>query len=55
MPESLKFEESPEERALLRERFHPVRGQSAYTYDFDVRAYAEKGEYIPGHVTVVYE
>ena len=55
LPESLRFDESPEERALLRERFHPVRGQSAYTYDFDVRAYAEKGEYIPGRVTVVYE
>lgn len=55
LPDTLRFEESPEERALLRERFHPVRGQSAYTYDFDVRAYAETGEYCPGRVTVVYE
>ena len=55
LPEELKFEESPEQRALLRERFHPVRGQSAYTYDFDVRRYAETGEYLPGNVTVVYE
>lgn len=55
LPEELKFEESGEERALLRERFHPVRGQSAYTYGFDVRAYAERGEYIPGRFTVVYE
>ena len=55
LPDSLKFEESPEERALLRERFHPVRGQSAYTYGFDVRAFAERGEYVQGSVTVVYE
>ena len=55
LPDELKFEETGEQRALLRERFHPVRGQSAYTYDFDVRAYAERGEYLPGYVTVVYE
>ena len=55
LPEMLKFEETPEERALLRERFHPVRGQSAYTYDFDVRAFAERGEIIKGRFTVVYE
>ena len=55
LPEALRFEETGEQRALLRERFHPVRGQSAYTYDFDVRAYAQRGEYLPGSVTVVYE
>lgn len=55
LPEKLKFEESPEERALLRERFHPVRGQSAYTYGFDVHAFAEKGERTEGRFTVVYE
>ncbi len=55
LPERLKFEESPEERAILRERFHPVRGQSAYTYDFDVRRFAESGEYVPGRVMIVYE
>lgn len=54
LPESLKFEETAEERALLRERFHPVRGQSAYTYEFDVCRFAESGEYVAGKHTVVY-
>jgi len=55
LPDQLKFEETPEERALLRERFHPVRGQSAYTYDFDVREFARSGEIVRGRFTVVYE
>lgn len=55
LPDALRFEESPEERALLRERFHPVRGQSAYTYDFDVQAFAKSGEIVRGRFTVVYD
>ncbi len=54
LPEALKFRENEEERRLLREHFHSVRGQSAYTYDFDVCAYAEKGEYVRGSFTVIY-
>ena len=55
LPDSLRFEESAEERAALRERFHPVRGQSMYTYGFDVRLFSETGEYVPGDFPVVYE
>ncbi len=55
LPDSLRFEETPEERALLRERFHPVRGQSAYTYQFDVERYVRSGETVEGRYTVVYE
>ena len=54
LPEGLRFEGTPKQRALLRERFHPVRGQSAYTYAFDAEAFAERGEYVPGRHTVVY-
>ncbi len=54
LPEALKFRENEEQRALLREHFRSVRGQSAYTYDFDVEAYAEKGEYVRGSFTVIY-
>jgi len=55
LPQALRFEETPGQRAMLRERFHPVRGQSAYEYDFDVLLYARTGEYHSGAHTVIYE
>lgn len=54
LPDELKFRENDEQRALLREQFRTVRGQSAYTYDFDVRAYAETGDIVRGSFTVIY-
>ncbi len=54
LPDALKFRENEQERALLREQFRSVRGQSAYTYDFDVCAYAERGEVVRGSFTVIY-
>lgn len=55
LPDELRFEESAEERALLRERFHPVRGQSVYTYQFDIDHFSQTGEYVSGRFTVFYE
>ncbi len=43
LPDALCFQETDEQRALLRQRFHPVRGQCAFEYDFDVQAFAETG------------
>lgn len=54
LPEALRFKESREEWNLLREHFHPVRGQSAYTYDFDVGAYLEGRGIVRGSFTVIY-
>ncbi len=55
LPEALAFRENNEQRAKLRERFHPVRGQSLYEYAFDVRLYAQTGEYKSGTCVVIYE
>ncbi len=55
LPPTLSFRETDEQRAKLRERFHPVRGQSLYEYAFDVRLYAESGEYKEGTCVVIYD
>lgn len=41
LPEALQYEETPEQRALLRARYHPVRGQTVYDYPIDLEAALE--------------
>ncbi len=44
LPDSLAFMETEAQRALLRARFHPVRGQSCFEYEIDVEAFEQTGE-----------
>lgn len=54
LPEVLGFSEDQRQRALLREKFHPVRGQSVCRYAFDVEGYASGGELVPCEVELLY-
>ena len=55
LPAAAEFAESEAERALLRERFHPVRGQSACTYPFDPELFLRQGVMRAGACTIVYD
>ena len=55
LPDALRFEETPEQRAVLRERFHPVRGQSMYEYSFYVRYFSVTGEIRRVPTAILYE
>ena len=55
LPEELSYEEDDELRALLRARFHPVRGQSARRYPVDVLHYEKTGEKRAAECVVIYE
>ena len=55
LPERLAFEEDGELRAMLRARFHPVRGQSARRYSVDVLHYLSTGEKRAEECVVIYE
>ncbi len=54
LPDALEVQEDRELRALLREKFHPVRGQSARRYECDVEKFLETGELIRQKTVVVY-
>lgn len=55
LPDSLRFEETPEQRSVLRERFRPVRGQSLYEYAFDIWHFSKTGEIRFSPTTIIYE
>ena len=55
LPDALRFEETAEQRAVLRERFHPVRGQSLYEYSFDVKYFSVTGEIRMKPTVILYE
>ncbi|MGJ4850540.1 DUF4080 domain-containing protein [Bacillota bacterium Meth-B3] len=54
LPAALCYEEDGPLRALLRERFRPVRGQSARRYAFDVETFAMGGALERRETVVVY-
>ena len=55
LPDALRFEETAEQRAVLRDRFHPVRGQSLYEYSFDVKYFSVTGEIRMKPTVILYE
>lgn len=55
LPERLAFEEDGELRAMLRARYHPVRGQSARRYSVDVLHYLHTGEKRAEECVMIYE
>ena len=55
LPDDLAFAESGADRALLRARFHPVRGQSIFRYDVDLRAWLEEGAVRKTPCAVLYD
>lgn len=55
LPDALVFTETEEQRSLLRGLFHPVRGQSAFDYPFDIEAYLRDGQIIGGCFRIVYD
>lgn len=54
LPDALAFLEGEAERSLLRARYHPVRGQSAFVYEWDVLAFERGGPLSPGGTLVIY-
>lgn len=54
LPDALAFQEDAAQRGALRERFHPVRGQSVFRYAFDVPEFEKSGRLIERAVTLVY-
>ncbi len=54
LPQALAFSETEAQRALLRARFHPVRGQSCFVYGVDVEAYERDGALVYRETTVIY-
>ena len=55
LPPSLCFQEDEALRAILRARFHPVRGQSARRYPFDVLEFARTGAVVARETAVLYD
>ncbi|MDL2206618.1 B12-binding domain-containing radical SAM protein [Eubacteriales bacterium OttesenSCG-928-N13] len=54
LPEALQFQEDEQQRALLRSRYHPVRGQSANRYPLDVLHFERTGELLMKETQVLY-
>ena len=55
LPEALVFQEDEELRLALKEKYHPVRGQSAFRYAFDVTAFEQTGEWIEQETVILYD
>lgn len=54
LPDALAYTETDAQRAQLRLRFHPVRGQTIYEYAYDVEQYRRNGEVIKSVTPILY-